>query len=345
MLNAGHTGFTNAPVTKVLICGVVLTTVLGSIIESHARLTLYRPLIVQRYQLWRLATHHFVFTTPGELLFGLLLLYHLRLFERQLGSSKLSCLLVLCASLHTLFLVLYLSSDATIIPPSPGPYAAVLLFLIFFAAEVPRLYHFRIARSLTLSDKSLFYLVFAQFVAAYPPRSLVSTASALLAAVLCRLPFVARAADWPQPIVTLCSTYILPMLNTSPAHLSPAQLASINARRQRAANRYARVTAAVNGLLEAGIRQQELQRQRRQQQTQQQTQHQRTTDEFDHAPDVDVDDDDDAQIHHVSVVSAQHVDTLVSMGFQRDDAVSALRQAHNDLHTATELLLRTPSSD
>jgi membrane associated rhomboid family serine protease len=43
---------------------------------------------LQSMQLWRLFTHHFVFNSMGETIFGLILLYQFRLFERQMGSKK-----------------------------------------------------------------------------------------------------------------------------------------------------------------------------------------------------------------------------------------------------------------
>jgi hypothetical protein len=44
--------------------------------------------LFRRQELWRLLTSSLCFTTPGEALFGLVLLYQFRVFERQLGSSK-----------------------------------------------------------------------------------------------------------------------------------------------------------------------------------------------------------------------------------------------------------------
>lgn len=39
-------------------------------------------------QFWRLFSHHSFFQTLPEIMFGLLLIYHFRLFERQMGSAK-----------------------------------------------------------------------------------------------------------------------------------------------------------------------------------------------------------------------------------------------------------------
>ena len=44
--------------------------------------------LFRRRELWRLVTSSLCFTAPGEALFGLVLLYNFRVFERQRGSSK-----------------------------------------------------------------------------------------------------------------------------------------------------------------------------------------------------------------------------------------------------------------
>jgi hypothetical protein len=54
----------------------------------HLKLNSLMGDVVGRFQLWRLATNHFFFTSPGEVLFGLILFYYFRLFERQMGSAK-----------------------------------------------------------------------------------------------------------------------------------------------------------------------------------------------------------------------------------------------------------------
>ena len=41
-----------------------------------------------RYQLWRIFTGNFTLTTMGELIFGTMLIYLFRLFERHWGSHK-----------------------------------------------------------------------------------------------------------------------------------------------------------------------------------------------------------------------------------------------------------------
>ena len=48
------------------------------------------PAITQRLELWRFITGNFVYVLPGEMVFGTLLLYLFRQFERRMGSAKYS---------------------------------------------------------------------------------------------------------------------------------------------------------------------------------------------------------------------------------------------------------------
>jgi len=80
----------NAPVSKGLMwitAGLSLVVSFTNI-RNYVSLNNLSPDITQKFQLWRLLTHHFFFSSPGEMLFGLILIYYFRLFERQMGSAK-----------------------------------------------------------------------------------------------------------------------------------------------------------------------------------------------------------------------------------------------------------------
>lgn len=61
-------------------------------------------------QVWRLLTSHLVFNNMGQAFFGLIALYNLRQFERQLGAKKFAAFLVISyiISLFSQILVLFL---------------------------------------------------------------------------------------------------------------------------------------------------------------------------------------------------------------------------------------------
>jgi hypothetical protein len=64
-MNAGPTGFAHAPVAKGLLLGAIGSTVVSNA-ARHAHRQLPRPLV--------LASRALAFQSPGELLFGCLLL-------------------------------------------------------------------------------------------------------------------------------------------------------------------------------------------------------------------------------------------------------------------------------
>lgn len=304
MLNAGQAGFVHAPVTKTIVAVVVLTTVFGSVIESQARLTLHFNAIVEGFQFWRLFTHHFVFTTPGELLFGIVLLYFFRQFERQLGASRFAALALTTSSVYTAVLFVLQMIDARLIAVS-GPYSLIFASLVHFFFETPKIYHFQLLGILDLSDKTFIYLLAVQLVFSMPPRSFISCLAALISGALFRIPVVRNHVDIPEPIVQFFSVYILPWLGTAPRNPM--------FRRTRSAARQARVAAAVNGLLDASARTQ----------------------------DGQVGDETAQDTVVVEDIIDEHVEMLVSMGFSRDNSITALRRTHNDVQAATEILLRS----
>lgn len=82
-------GFTNAPVSQVLVFG----TVIGSLVASLTDTRYYLPIAVVPHiwgygQLWRVLTWGWVWTNSTEVLFGVLGFYQLRVVERIWGSRK-----------------------------------------------------------------------------------------------------------------------------------------------------------------------------------------------------------------------------------------------------------------
>lgn len=82
-------GFTNAPVTQIL----VFATVIGSLLTSITDTRFYLPIAVVPHiwgygQLWRFLTWPWVWTNSTEVLFGVLSFYQLRVIERLWGTRK-----------------------------------------------------------------------------------------------------------------------------------------------------------------------------------------------------------------------------------------------------------------
>jgi membrane associated rhomboid family serine protease len=83
-------------VTKGLLLATGGASLLASFLNKRERLILELvPAITQQQELWRIFTFKFIYLNPGELVFGSLLLYVFRTFERQLGSAKFGVRLIL----------------------------------------------------------------------------------------------------------------------------------------------------------------------------------------------------------------------------------------------------------
>ncbi len=82
--------------TKGLLLATGGASLLASFLNKRERLILELvPAITQQQELWRIFTFKFIYLNPGELVFGSLLLYVFRTFERQLGSAKFGVRLIL----------------------------------------------------------------------------------------------------------------------------------------------------------------------------------------------------------------------------------------------------------
>lgn len=81
--------FTNAPVTRLLVLGVVSASTLASILDVKHYFYILIDTHIWRYrQLWRLLAYQLCYTNSAEVLFAAMTLYNLRIVERMWGSRK-----------------------------------------------------------------------------------------------------------------------------------------------------------------------------------------------------------------------------------------------------------------
>lgn len=81
--------FTNAPVTRGLVLGLVATSVAASLFDAkHYFYILVDPHILRYHQPWRALTYQLCYTNSSEVLFASMTLYNMRLIERMWGSRK-----------------------------------------------------------------------------------------------------------------------------------------------------------------------------------------------------------------------------------------------------------------
>lgn len=165
----------NAPVSKLITYGTAAASLLTHVMRAHHAVAL-TPRGLHRGELWRLVTANVVFTSPGEALFGLYLLYHFRIFERQSGSAKYGTFAFVCASLAT-------GAQAALVPAAralghrlsrepfaSGPHALVFAHFVPYFFDIPRTYHFTVF-GLRLSNKAFVYLAGAQLLLSHGWRS------------------------------------------------------------------------------------------------------------------------------------------------------------------------------
>lgn len=213
MLNAGQPGFVNAPVTKAAVVCVLLVTLFASIAGAHGALRLAGAAAAR--QPHRLLTHHLLFSSPGELLFGVTLLYFFRQAERHAGSSRTAAFLAAAAALHTALSLLLAAALPPRLAPAPGPYGLLLPLFVRFFLETPAIYTFSVFHAIPLSDKSFPYLLLLQLLLSNFPPSLPSALSGTITGLALRLPPLSTL-DTPAPLSRFAASYLLPWMDTAP---------------------------------------------------------------------------------------------------------------------------------
>ncbi|GJJ69451.1 hypothetical protein EMPS_01797 [Entomortierella parvispora] len=220
MLAAGPSGFYNAPTTKALLLIVGGLSLFASIYQIktlfHLQLV---PHLTVHHQFWRLISSHFAFSTSTELLFGALIIYHLRVIERLFGPSKYVAFLFVSAITCTLLNIAILVTGAAVglnILPA-GPYGIIFAALYQYYTLIPITYEFKVF-GVAFTDKVFMYVLAAQLLMSYPPGSLASAASGLLAGAIYRADLAGtRRWRFPPSIMRLASRFLLPIFSSSPA--------------------------------------------------------------------------------------------------------------------------------
>ena len=111
---------------------------------------------LMRGEIWRLITTHFVFRNPAQLMVGLIVLYSLRGFERQMGSKKFGAYLIYSLLSSTVLSVLFILILNVLIGwlsfvPSSGPFFLIYSLMIFYYCKSSRA---------TLSINSYLFVVY-----------------------------------------------------------------------------------------------------------------------------------------------------------------------------------------
>jgi hypothetical protein len=81
--------FTNTPVTRTLVLGLVSTSIAVSLLDlKHYFYILVDSHIWRYHQLWRIFAYQLCYTNSTEVLFASMTIYNMRVLERIWGSRK-----------------------------------------------------------------------------------------------------------------------------------------------------------------------------------------------------------------------------------------------------------------
>ncbi|KAK3489703.1 hypothetical protein B0T13DRAFT_91155 [Neurospora crassa] len=212
--------FTDAPVTKALVLGLVGLSIAASVFDIKHYFYISIGTHFLRYgQLWRMLTYQLCYTNSSEVLFGAMSLYHMRMVERFWGSRKYASFILLAglftAIIPPIFLTVVLRPLSfgvlDYIPAGPTP----ILFAILaqYHAMIPQIYKYKVALSANspsnasddtsgfiFSDKSTRYLMALQLALFQWPGSLLGAVIGWAVGYLWRNDLLpAAVARWRVP--------------------------------------------------------------------------------------------------------------------------------------------------
>ncbi|TKA59744.1 hypothetical protein B0A55_12901 [Friedmanniomyces simplex] len=222
-------GFTNAPVTRSLVIGVVLSAFLASITDTKYYLWIeIRPHILDYHQLWRLLTWQFCYTNSAEVLFAAMTFYQLRVIERLWGSRKFA----VCFGNHNHKNNSFLLSTlpyTTLLPPillatvlrplsfgrinylPAGPTPLLFALMAQYHAAIPYIYKYRLSSGMgssgneqteygmNLTSKSTSYILPLQLALSQFPGSAIAAAIGWLVGFAYRREILPGATRWRVP--------------------------------------------------------------------------------------------------------------------------------------------------
>ncbi|GAQ91389.1 hypothetical protein KFL_007760080 [Klebsormidium nitens] len=325
-MNSGPSGFYNAPVTKAIILTSAGLSLLGGLHGTARLLSLSYECIFRRHELWRLLTSATIFSSTPEILFGLYLVYFFRIFERQVGSNKYTIFALSSTILSTAFQLASLVAlegrfSGDLLTLCSGPYGLIFASFVPFFFDIPVSARFSVM-SLKFSDKSFVYLAGLQLLLSSGRQSIIPGISGLLAGLTYRSNvFGIRRLKFPDFISSFVERTFSFLISRTPPTASGGRVAgpgapgtgpTIARRLGGPSQGFSDQLIGGNGGLPGGPFL---------------------------APQTGLGVAATAAASPAPPPPEEAVQTLVSMGFDRSQAVRALAQARNDVHMATNLLL------
>ncbi|KAI8967879.1 hypothetical protein BDF20DRAFT_897590 [Mycotypha africana] len=225
MQRVGPAGFFNTPVSKGFVLFIGGCSIITAILKSKQYFYLQlEPHLTVYYQYWRIVTSHMAFGSSGDLFFGILLLYALRVLERQYGSSKYIAFLFISWAISTILelISLALCSQFGLNRIRGGPYALIFAMLYQYYRIIPVTYKFRVF-GIIMTDKIFLYIIAAHLALSGISQTLVPVLCGLIAGAVYRTD-IANLKRWRFPVALqrFTSRYLKPFLSTSPIARSSA---------------------------------------------------------------------------------------------------------------------------
>ncbi|KAI9777600.1 MAG: hypothetical protein M1839_008654 [Geoglossum umbratile] len=208
-------GFTNTPTTKLLLFGLVFSSILVSIRDSkHLFWIQVDPHLWRYRQAWRMLVWQACYGNATEVLFAAMVVYHLRVVERAWGTRKFASFILstlpytsLLPPILLALLLRPLSLNTLNYLPS-GPTPLIFALLAQYHATIPHSYKYRVAttsaspHTLLFSDKSYTYVLAAQLALSQLPGSAIGAAVGWVVGYAWRgeLLWPARVGRWRVPV-------------------------------------------------------------------------------------------------------------------------------------------------
>ncbi|SPO05674.1 uncharacterized protein DNG_08361 [Cephalotrichum gorgonifer] len=143
--------FTNAPVTRSLVVGLVGTSMAATLFDAKHYFYIFADSHIWRHhQLWRTLTYQLCFVNSSEVLFACATLYQMRVVERMWGSRKFASFLIVTslftAVIPPLLITLLQPLTSNLFNYLPaGPTALIFALLAQYHAIIPHVYRYHVA--------------------------------------------------------------------------------------------------------------------------------------------------------------------------------------------------------
>lgn len=338
------TGFYKAPVSKGLMGALFVTcTAINVPLLSHLRqyLVCQLPQAITSGQVWRLFTSRCAFLETRDLIFGVLLIYYFRVFERRLGSRRFASHLLaaglLSLALETAAVVALRAAGLEAYHDGhlpPGPYGVIFSLFVPYLCDIPRVTRTRLL-GVPVTGKTLTYLVGLQVCSSGSWPTWLSAACGVAAGAWLRRDLLAvrRWLRVPRWLAAACDATLGRLLASAPPVEGPMG-ATLELQRQEQMERLeqqmmlqrtrdARRLANGNAGVAAPPRH---------------NQHQGYAERLVGPPQM-FQPNPFEQMHR-GEPSEENVTFLAGMGFGRERALRALRATGDDVEAAANLLLQ-----